>query len=76
MGTSTITIDSEAYDRLKAVKRDNESLSEAIQTVSPAPVDLQRYRRRLRGKCLSDEATQAIDLQQTGRPHQRSSRER
>jgi predicted CopG family antitoxin len=38
MATKTITIDTEAYDRLKVVQQENESFSQTIKRVVPRPV--------------------------------------
>jgi predicted CopG family antitoxin len=47
MATKTISIDMEAYRRLKAAGRDNESFSQTIKRVVRPPVDLDELVRRI-----------------------------
>lgn len=61
MATKTITLDLEAYERLKAVKRQNESFSQTIKRTIPPPFDFQAYRRRLLAHSLSEKAAEAIE---------------
>ena len=43
MATKTITIDVDAYDRLKRVQRPTESFSQTIKRVVPRPLDLEAW---------------------------------
>jgi len=75
MATKTITLDLEAYERLKAVKRDNESFSQTIKRTIQTPIDVEAYGRRLREFSMSQEAIEAIEEQIRNR-HKPSRRER
>lgn len=61
MATKTITVDLEAYQRLKSVQRDTESFSQTIKRTIPAPLDFGAYRQRLEGLFLSEKAAEAIE---------------
>ncbi|MHC4180383.1 MAG: antitoxin VapB family protein [Planctomycetota bacterium] len=75
MTTKTITIDLEAYQRLKSVQRERESFSETIKRTIPAPLDFEAYRRRLRGLSLSEKVAEAIE-EQVRRRHRPPRRDR
>jgi predicted CopG family antitoxin len=75
MATKRITVDLEAYHRLKSVQRDHESFSETIKRVVPPPLNFEAFRRRLEGLSLSENAAQAIE-EQVGRRHKASTRHR
>jgi predicted CopG family antitoxin len=59
--TKTISIDLEAYDRLKALQRSGESFSQTIKRVVEPPFDLDVWLRKVRKLSLSKEALAAIE---------------
>jgi predicted CopG family antitoxin len=61
MATKTISIDLEAYERLRAVRHENESFSQAIKRVVKPPFDFEAFRRRVESTSLSDKAIEAIE---------------
>jgi predicted CopG family antitoxin len=63
MATKTISIDVEAYDRLRSVRQDNESFSETIKRVVRPPMDFDAFRKRVEKLSLSDRAAEAIEQQ-------------
>ena len=63
MATKTITVDLEAYGRLKAARSGNESFSQVIRRVVPRPMDMDRFQRELQKVKLSDKAASAIEEQ-------------
>jgi predicted CopG family antitoxin len=60
MATKTITIDLEAYRRLRAVRKGEESFSQTIKRVVRPPFDVEAYRKKLAGVSFSKEAGDAI----------------
>ena len=75
MATKTISIDIEAYERLRSVRKDNESFSQTIKRVVKPPFDVKSYLERIKDCPLSEEAITAIE-EHIEQRHQPSQRER
>jgi predicted CopG family antitoxin len=75
MATKTISIDLEAYDRLKAVQKDEESFSQVIKRVVRKPFDTRVFLNKVSRHPISEEATAAIESH-IRRRHQPSNRRR
>ncbi len=73
MATKNISIDLEAYERLRSVRHENESFSQTIKRVVKPPFDVTAYLKRIRECPLSDEAAVAIEkhVEQRHKPSQR-----
>src|SRR6266566_4367616 len=64
MATKTISIDVEAYQRLKTVQRENESFSQTIKRVVPEPVSTEELISMFTeaGKHLSEGFHRGVEL--------------
>jgi predicted CopG family antitoxin len=74
MATKTISIDTDAYRRLKNVKKEGESFSEVIKRVVQAPIDFERWMKSIESDPLSDEAIEAVEAVVAARRHPRNRR--
>src|SRR3972149_2588712 len=61
VATKTISIDSEAYERLRSVRQENESFSQTIKRVVKPPFDYAAFRKKVENFSLSDKAVEAIE---------------
>ena len=61
MATKTITIDLEAYRRLKGAKKEGESFSQAIKRIVRPPVDLRAWLAKIDRNPMSDPAMEAVE---------------
>ena len=67
MAVKTITIDMEAYERLRSVKKANESFSQTIKRVVQKPFDLEAWLKKMDGIELSPETVKAVEQEVKGR---------
>lgn len=62
MATKTISIDMEAYERLKRRKKEGESFSEVIKRLVSKPVDVDEWLRRIQANGpVSEEFVAAVE---------------
>jgi len=67
MATKTISIDLEAYKRLKHNKKENESFSQVIKRIVKPPFDLDAWLKAVASHPISEKAAKAIEEQYDGR---------
>jgi predicted CopG family antitoxin len=65
--TKTISIDLEAYGRLKKARINGESFSEVIKREVREPLDVQKWLKSVRAHTLSDAAIGAVEELVAGR---------
>lgn len=63
MAEMTITIDAEAYDRLRQMQKPGESISQTIKRVIRPPLDLDAWLEDMKQHPFSRDAVQAIEQQ-------------
>ena len=63
MATKTITIDMEAYNRLKRAKRKDESFSQTIKRVVPPQMDFEEWVRKLESNPAGEQFIAAVERQ-------------
>jgi predicted CopG family antitoxin len=61
MATKTISIDTDAYKRLKSVQKENESFSQVIKRVVWQPIAFEKMLEEMEKNPLSDSAIEAIE---------------
>ena len=67
MATKTISIDTEAYKRLKQNKKRDESFSQVIKRIIKQPFDLDAWLKKLRKAPMDDKFVAAVEEQVSGR---------
>lgn len=63
MATKTISIDVDAYERLKSVQKTHESFSQTIKRVVRKPVDLKAWFAVMDRRPMSRQAIDAVEEQ-------------
>jgi predicted CopG family antitoxin len=68
MATKTISIDMDAYRRLRAVRGKHESFSQAIKRVIQVPLDMDAYVSKLDELTMSPKSARAVRQHMGRRP--------
>ncbi|MGW8258145.1 MAG: antitoxin VapB family protein [Thermoguttaceae bacterium] len=74
MATKTISIDLEAYERLRSVRHEHESFSQTIKRVVKPPFDFKAFCGKVENVSLGEKAIEAIEKHIQDR-HKPSNRE-
>jgi predicted CopG family antitoxin len=61
MARKTITIDIDAYRRLKRVKQDGESFSQTIKRMIREPINFEQWMKSIEKNPLSDQVIEAVE---------------
>ena len=61
MATKTISIDVEAYNRLRAARKENESFSETIKRVVRKPADVEAWLKAMEKDPLSEATVATVE---------------
>lgn len=61
MATKTISIDVEAYERLRKVRRENESFSQTLKRVLPREFNFDKWLKEIRVNPVSEQFAEAVE---------------
>ena len=76
VATKKISIEVEAYNRLKKARRKEESFSDVLKRLVPIPFDLEAWLKAMERDPFSDEFVAAVEEQIANRRHPRNMRKR